>query len=170
MWKLSLKTSWISIKFKIKFNVKRKFHLIWMWYCSFSHFLEKTRENGQNHTFIFNFISVLLSLHHNHPCFIYKVIIHITKYHNIQGWSCRGWSVSPCARVWRGRGSEHCCTLFLLLLRSIVGRQRVSVNFFIAYCLNSSHAWFYILQCIVDTDLRAWLLVKLDRTARKRMA
>ena len=119
---------------------------------------------------IFGFISVLLSLHHNHPCFIYKVIIHITKYHNIQGWSCRGWSVSPCARVWRGRGSRHCCTLLLLLLRSIVGRQRVSVNFFIAYCLNSSHAWFYFLQCIVDTDLRAWLLVKLDRTARKRMA
>jgi len=52
VWKWALKTGLISMKFKTKFNVKHKFHPIWMSYCNLSHFLKKNSENGRNHTFL----------------------------------------------------------------------------------------------------------------------
>ena len=52
VWKWALKTGLISMKFKTKFNVKHKFHPIWMSYCNLSHFLKKNSENRQNHTFL----------------------------------------------------------------------------------------------------------------------
>ena len=52
VWKWALKTGFISMKFKTKFNVKHKFHPIWMSYGNLIHFLEKNHENGQNHTFL----------------------------------------------------------------------------------------------------------------------
>ena len=52
VWKWALKTGLFSIKFKTKFNVNHKFYPSQMSYCNLSHFLEKNRENRQNHTFL----------------------------------------------------------------------------------------------------------------------